>query len=328
MARSGVSNFPGAVVVVAHDRYLLDAVAQIRNWIADRTYSGRYTQYAAVRAKQRAPAVEYERQQGPSPEEEFIRRYMAGRKRARREARQAIGATRTRRASTAKGVKPTARGYAAARCAGRARLVVGYAGDKPTCTSHSNCSGVGVRRSGSERRGQDDLPQDGVEILQPMSGRSCWAHRSGRTWRKRTTRCGSNAHSMILDVRICRRTSARADGYYLSQATTSSAHRSAVGGERSARSRCLRCKAPTFTARRATNHLDLNRKKCSKTCWASSPEQFFVSHDRYLVDRHLHLWVFKTTGVTRAVRNTETKKMPAQQAANKVPAEGDAEARK
>ena len=80
---SALADFPGAIVVVAHDRYFLDAVAQTV-WELNtgnlETYSGNYSQYAAVRAERQAhQQIEYERQmEAIAKEEEYIRRNMAG----------------------------------------------------------------------------------------------------------------------------------------------------------------------------------------------------------------------------------------------------------
>ncbi len=63
---AALSEFPGAVVVVAHDRYFLDAVAQTV-WELNQgrleTYPGNYSQYAVIRAERlERQQAEYEKQ--------------------------------------------------------------------------------------------------------------------------------------------------------------------------------------------------------------------------------------------------------------------------
>ncbi len=80
---SYLNEWPGAVVVVAHDRYFLDQVVD-RVWDLDwgrlETYPGNYSKYVRLKAERlRRRRAEYERQQQfIAKEEEFIRRHIAG----------------------------------------------------------------------------------------------------------------------------------------------------------------------------------------------------------------------------------------------------------
>jgi ATP-binding cassette subfamily F protein 3 len=78
-----LNEFEGAVLVVSHDRYFIDAVAQTI-WELDfgalETYRGNYSHYARQREERHARRLkEFEAQQALiSKEEEYIRRNMAG----------------------------------------------------------------------------------------------------------------------------------------------------------------------------------------------------------------------------------------------------------
>jgi len=78
-----LKEFPGAVIVVSHDRYFLDAVAATV-WELDfgtlETYRGNYSDYAKQREERHARLLkEYEAQQEfITKQEEYIRRNMAG----------------------------------------------------------------------------------------------------------------------------------------------------------------------------------------------------------------------------------------------------------
>ncbi|HKZ86204.1 MAG TPA: ABC-F family ATP-binding cassette domain-containing protein [Anaerolineae bacterium] len=78
-----LDDYPGAIVIVAHDRYFLDAVVNTvwdleRGIVAE--YPGNYSKYLALREERRERRVkEFQRQQECiAKEEEYIRRNMAG----------------------------------------------------------------------------------------------------------------------------------------------------------------------------------------------------------------------------------------------------------
>jgi ATP-binding cassette, subfamily F, member 3 len=82
----------GAMIVVAHDRTFLDAIATRvleLNWGTVDSYPGNYSAYAAQRQERRArQAAEYEAQQRHIEEaEDYIRRYMAGQRSAQARGR-------------------------------------------------------------------------------------------------------------------------------------------------------------------------------------------------------------------------------------------------
>src|SRR3990172_391047 len=80
---AALKEYPGSIVVVAHDRYFLDTVVD-RGWGLDQgrveEYPGNYSQYLVLREERRERQFkEYERQQEfIAKEEEYIRRNMAG----------------------------------------------------------------------------------------------------------------------------------------------------------------------------------------------------------------------------------------------------------
>src|SRR5512135_463138 len=138
-----LKDYPGSIIVVSHDRYFIDAIAdtvwELKSGVVE-TYTGNYTQYLIQREERlERQQKEYEKQQEfIAKEEEYIRRNLAG-----QNTRQAQG-RRTRlerlRKSSDMVQRPDARktmklDLAATRRSGdivlRARdLVVGYADDR------------------------------------------------------------------------------------------------------------------------------------------------------------------------------------------------------
>ncbi|MGH2349729.1 MAG: ABC-F family ATP-binding cassette domain-containing protein [bacterium] len=90
---SYLQSFPGAMIVVGHDRYLLDAVTTRTLELEDGTvtsYQGSYTAYAALKSERvRREAELYERQQEEVTKlQAYIRRYKAGNRATQAKSRE------------------------------------------------------------------------------------------------------------------------------------------------------------------------------------------------------------------------------------------------
>ncbi|MBN1890147.1 MAG: ATP-binding cassette domain-containing protein [Thermoflexales bacterium] len=133
-------DFKGALIVVAHDRYFLDAVAQTV-WELERghmeSYPGNYSQYTALRAERHAQRqLEYKRQQEYiAHQEDFIRRYMAGQKTRQAQGRlkrlQRLERAERPRDAKALGLRLQTELRSGDLVLYARELVIGYPGDEP-----------------------------------------------------------------------------------------------------------------------------------------------------------------------------------------------------
>jgi len=308
-----LDEFPGAVVVVAHDRYLLDAVARtIWELSAGKLveYPGNYSQYAAVRADRvERQQSEYERQQQViAKEQDFIRRYMAGQK-----TRQAQGRLkrlermeRIERPREQKAIKLDLRAGLRGGdivVAGR-DLVIGYPGDEPLLTVES----LELRRLqrvalwGPNGAGKTTFLKTVLGQLQPLSG---------EVWLGGSVKPGylSQMHDWlhpdrsvldtILDVQNMPVEQARGllGRYLFTGDDVFKPVGLLSGGERS------RVALAVLTLQGAnfllldepTNHLDLESQEVLQDVLADfAGTILLVSHDRYLVDRlATHVWAIE-----------------------------------
>jgi ATP-binding cassette, subfamily F, member 3 len=310
---AALADFPGAVVVVAHDRYLLDAVAQTI-WELDRgtleTYSGNYTQYAAVRAEQQErKQIEYERQQDIiAKEEEFIRRNMAGQKtrQAQGRAKRLERLERVERPHGQKAIKLNLRaGLRSGEIVLAARdLVVGYAGDEPLLT----CESLELRRRqrvalwGPNGAGKTTFLKTVLGQLQPMSGEVMLGASIKVGYLAQThdaLQLDRSILDTVLDVRNMPVEQARGlMGRYLFTGDDVFKPIGLLsGGEKS------RVALAVLTLQGAnfllldepTNHLDLQSQEVLQDVLSEfAGTILLVSHDRYLVDRlATHLWAIQ-----------------------------------
>jgi len=310
---SALADFPGAVVVVAHDRYFLDAVAQTV-WEMDRgkveTYSGNYSQYAAVRAeRQERQQIEYERQQEViAKEQEFIRRNMAGQntRQAQGRAKRLERIERVERPRDHKAIKLNLRaGLRSGEIVLAARdLAVGYAGDEPLLSVES----LELRRLervalwGPNGAGKTTFLKTALGQLPPMSGEvmlgaSVQVGYLAQT--HETLRLDRSILDTILNVRNMPIEQARGllGRYLFTGDDVFKPIGLLSGGERS------RVALAVLTLQGAnfmlldepTNHLDLQSQEVLQDVLSEFVGTILlVSHDRYLVDRlATHLWVIE-----------------------------------
>ena len=310
---TALADFPGAVVVVAHDRYFLDAVAQTIWELSTgklEVYSGNYSQYAAVRAERMdRQQIEYERQmQVIAKEEDFIRRYMAGQK-----TRQAQGRLkrlerleRIERPREQKAIKLDL--HAGLRSgdivlAGR-DLVIGYAGDEPLLSVES----LELRRLqrvalwGPNGAGKTTFLKTALGQLPPLDG-EVWLGGSVKAGYLSQMHDWLRPDRSILDTLLdvqnmpVEKTRGLLGRYLFTGDDVFKPIGLLSGGERS------RVALAVLTLQGAnfllldepTNHLDLQSQEVMQDVLSDfAGTILLVSHDRYLVDRlATHLWVIE-----------------------------------
>ncbi len=310
---AALADFPGAVVVVAHDRYLLDAVAQMV-WELDRgtleMYTGNYSQYAAVRAQRHErQQIEYERQmEFVAKEEEFIRRYMAGQKtrQAQGRAKRLERLERIERPRDQKTIKLNLRaGLRSGEIvlAGR-DLVVGYAGDEPLLA----CESLELRRLqrvalwGPNGVGKTTFLKTVLGQLPPMSGEVMLGASVKVGYLAQThdaLQLDRSILDTILDVQNMPVEQARGllGRYLFTGDDVFKPIGLLSGGERSRVALAvLTLQGSNFLLLdEPTNHLDLQSQEVLQNVLSEFVGTILlVSHDRYLVDQlATHLWVIE-----------------------------------
>ena len=310
---AALADFPGAVVVVAHDRYFLDAIAQTLWELSAgklETYSGNYSQYAAVRAQRsERQQEEYERQiEFIAKEEEFIRRNMAG-----QNTRQAQGRLkrleRVERIERPRGQKTLKLNLQAGLrsgdivLAGR-DLVIGYPGDEPLLAVES----LELRRLqrvalwGPNGAGKTTFLKTALGQLGPLGG-EVWLGGSVQpgylSQMQDWLQPDRSILDTILDVQNMPIEKARGllGRYLFTGDHVFKLVGTLSGGERSRVALAvLTLKGANFLLLdEPTNHLDLQSQEILQDVLSDFVGTILlVSHDRYLVD-HLatHLWVIQ-----------------------------------
>jgi ATP-binding cassette subfamily F protein 3 len=306
-------DFRGALIVVAHDRYFMDAVAQTI-WELARgqleTYPGNYSQYVMLRAeRQTRQQAEYERQQEHiAKEQDFIRRYMAGQK-----TRQAQG--RLKRLQRMERLeRPVESKTLRLRLQTDLRsgdlvlyardLVVGYAGDEPLL----DCPWLELRRRqrvalwGPNGAGKTTFLKTALGQVPPLSGEIDFgaavqvgyfaqAHEELRPERA--------ILDTILAVKNMPIEQARGMlGRYLFSGDDVFKPIGALSGGESARvALCVLTLqgANVLLLDEPTNHLDIaSQEVLEEVLTDFAGTILLVSHDRYLVDRlATHMWVIE-----------------------------------
>ena len=311
---SALADFPGAVVVIAHDRYFLDAVA-LTVWELNtgnlETYSGNYSQYAAVRAERQAhQQIEYARQmEAIAKEEEYIRRNMAGQntRQAQGRAKRLERVERIERPHRAQALKLDLRaGLRSGDIVLAARdLVIGYAGDEPLLA----CESLELRRLqrvalwGPNGAGKTTFLKTVLGQLPPLGGEVWLGGGSVKPGYLSQTHDGLRLDRSILDTILDVRNMPieQARGLLGRYLFTGDAVFKPInllsGGERS------RVALAVLTLQGAnfllldepTNHLDLQSQEVLQDMLSEfAGTILLVSHDRYLVDRlATHLWVIQ-----------------------------------
>jgi len=308
-----LADYAGAVVVVAHDRYFLDAVAQAV-WELERgglqTYSGNYSQYALVRTQRvESQAAEYERQmERIAKEEEFIRRNMAG-----QNTRQAQGRLkrleRVERVERPRERQPLKLDLRAGLRSGdivlAARdLVIGYAGDEPLLSVPA----LELRRLqrvalwGPNGAGKTTFIKTALGQVPPIQG-EVWLGGSVKVGYLSQMHEGLRQDRTILDTLLdlnnlpIEQARSYLGRYLFSGDDVFKPIGALSGGERS------RVALAALTLQGAnfllldepTNHLDLQSQEVMEDVLTNfAGTILLVSHDRYLVDRlATHLWVIR-----------------------------------
>ena len=336
---AALADFPGALVVAAHDRYFLDAVAQTV-WEMDRgkveTYSGNYSQYAAVRAeRQDRQNIEYERQmEFIAKEEEFIRRNMAGQntRQAQGRAKRLERLGRIERPRDHKAIKLNLRaGLRSGEVVLAARdLVVGYAGDEPLLAVESlelwRLQRVALW--GPNGAGKTTFLKTVLGQLPPMTGEVMLGASVKVGYLAQThdaLQLDRSILDTILDVRNMPVEQARSllGRYLFTGDDVFKPIGLLSGGERSRVALAvLTLQGSNFLLLdEPTNHLDLQSQEVLQDVLSEFVGTILlVSHDRYLVDRlATHLWVIEerrlaiyeggyTQHVERRARSEERRK--------------------
>ena len=311
---SALADFPGAVVVVAHDRYFLDAVAQTV-WELNtgnlETYSGNYSQYAAVRAERQAhQQIEYERQmEAIAKEEEYIRRNMAGQntRQAQGRAKRLERVERIERPRHTQALKLDLRaGLRSGDIVLAARdLVIGYAGDEPLLS----CESLELRRLqrvalwGPNGAGKTTFLKTVLGQVPPLGGEVWLGGGSVKPGYLSQTHDGLRLDRSILDTLLdvrnmpIEQVRGLLGRYLFTGDDVFKPINLLSGGERS------RVALAVLTLQGAnfllldepTNHLDLQSQEVLQELLSEfAGTVLLVSHDRYLVDRlATHLWVIE-----------------------------------
>ena len=352
---AALADFPGAVVVVAHDRYFLDAVAQSVWELSTgrlETYSGNYTQYAAVRAERmERQKIDYERQMEQiAQEEEFIRRNMAG-----QNTRQAQGRLkrleRVERLERPRDQKPLKLNLRAALRSGdivlAARdLVIGYPGDEPLLSVQD----LELRRLqrvalwGPNGAGKTTFLRTVLGQLPPLKGQ-VWLGGSVKPGYLSQMHDGLNPDRSILDALLdvqnlpIEKARGLLGRYLFTGDDVFKPVSLLSGGERS------RVALAALTLQGAnfllldepTNHLDLQSQEVLQDVLSDfNGTVLLVSHDRYLVDRlATHLWVIQDQrleihagGYTQYVESRAKSAEREKQAGKETRRQGDKEKEK
>jgi len=310
---SALADFPGAIIIIAHDRYLLDTVAQTV-WELDRgrleTYSGNYSRYVAVRTqRQERQRVEYAKQQEFIAKElEFIRRNIAGQntRQAQGRAKKLEHIERIERPHERKALKLNL--HAGLRSgeivlAGR-DLAIGYPGNEPLLW----CQEIELRRLqrvalwGPNGAGKTTFIKTVLGQLPPLGGQ-VWLGASVKVGYLAQTHDTLRLDRSILDtildaqnmpIEQARRLLGR---YMFSGDDVFKPVGALSGGERT------RLALAVLTLQGAnfllldepTNHLDLpSQEVLQETLAEFAGTILLVSHDRYLVDKlATHLWAIE-----------------------------------
>ena len=311
-----LTEYPGSIVVVAHDRYFLDTVVD-RVWEIDRgrleEYPGNYSQYLLLRAERRERQLkEYERQQAfIAKEEDYIRRNMAG-----QNTRQAQGRLK-RLNRLERDAKPIARkaiqlnlktDLRSGDIVLRARdLVVGYADDgKPlvTCPQLHLYRGQRAALWGPNGAGKTTFLKTVLGDLAPLSG-TIELGASIHVGYLAQTQDALNSNDSILDAILAVETRSvpisKARGllgrYLFSGDDVFKRISDLSGGERARVALAILALkgANVLLLDEPTNHLDLDAQEILQDVLNEfKGTLILVSHDRYLVDAlATHVWAIE-----------------------------------
>ncbi len=307
-------DYPGSIVVVAHDRYFLDAVVN-RVWELDQgrleEYPGNYSQYLVLRAERRERQLkDYERQQEfVAKEEEYIRRNMAG-----QNTRQAQGRlkrlNRLERLAKPRERRSLRLNLAADLRAGdivlRARdLVVGYPDDgKPLvrCDQLMLFRGQRAALWGPNGAGKTTFLKTALGELPPLAGEVELGASVNVGYFAQTQEALDPSQSIldaILAIQNIPITKARGllGRYLFSGDDVFKRVADLSGGERARVALAILALkgANVLLLDEPTNHLDLDSQEILQDVLSDfEGTLILVSHDRYLVDAlATHVWAIE-----------------------------------
>ena len=299
-----LKEFPGSIVVVAHDRYFLDSVAH-QVWELSRgrieEYPGNYSKYLVLREERyEQQRKAYERQQEfIAKEEEFIRRNMAG-----QNTRQAQGRLkrlnrleRERRPQRRKPLRVNLRtGLRSGDIVLRARnLVVGYPDDrKPLlrCSRLELYRGQRAALWGPNGAGKTTLLKTVLGEIPPLAGEvelGASTHVGYFAQTQDALNPSDSALDAILGVENMPVSKARGllGSYLFSGDDVFKRIADLSGGERARMALAVLALkgANVLLLDEPTNHLDLDSQEVLQDVLSDfQGTMILVSHDRYLVD--------------------------------------------
>jgi ATP-binding cassette subfamily F protein 3 len=336
-----LKEFPGAVLVVSHDRYFMDAVVDTV-WELDfgtlEVYRGHYSHYTTQREERHIRRLrEYEAQQEfVAKEMDYIRRNIAG-----QNTRQAQGRrTRLERLlRDNRALKPRTRRDMALRMGGVARsgdlvvrtrgLVVGYA-DKPLLRVPDLTlrRGEAAALIGGNGVGKSTLIKTLIGALQPLSGEvvpGAAVHVGYFAQAHELLDPNATLIDAVTAVRPMQISEARA---YLAKFLFEGDDvfrpiRTLSGGERGrvALAALALGGANFLVLDEPTNHLDISSQEILQNVLADFEGTILlVSHDRYLISAlATHIWA-AADGVLTVFNGTYREYLDAQAAAKAPPA--------
>jgi ATP-binding cassette, subfamily F, member 3 len=299
-------NWPGALIVVSHDRYFLDHVSTRTIEIAHQRaelYPGAYTRYVELRAERMERWTrEYEAQQEHiAHTEEFIRRYKAGQrsKEARGRQKQLDRLERIERPPVDSSIKFRigAQIESGQIALTTDALVVGYE-DGRGVGLRVRVSDMLVRRGerigliGPNGGGKTTLLRTLIGQIAPLSGRATLGHNVQIGYYAQTHE-HMNPQRLVLDeIRDASHLSEEGARTYLGRFLffgddVFKPIGALSGGERSrvALARLTLQGANFLVLDEPTNHLDLPSRQALETILSQyDGTLLFVSHDRYFVD--------------------------------------------
>ena len=338
-----LQSWPGAMVIVAHDRYFLDKVAT-RVWElsfgAVENYTGNFSHYAAQRAERLARRKkEYEAQQEfLAKEEDFIRRNIAGQrtKEAQGRRKRLERMDKVDRPIEHKALNLNLQTILRSGDLVLAThdLVVGYPDDAPlfTCPDLEIRRGDKVALLGPNGSGKTTFIKTVLNQVKPQSG----AVRFGagvKTGYFAQTQASLNLDSTILDEILTVRNLPIGEARnYLGRFLFSGDDvfkpiRALSGGERSrvALAKLTLTGSNFLILDEPTNHLDIpSQENLEKVLGEFEGTILLVSHDRYFVDAIAsHTWALDP--ITQSVSVNEggySNYLALREAQNNVPANG------